>query len=230
MLETLLQYQDQLLAGTQLTIELAFASLAAGLALGLMGAAAQLSNIGFIRLIGLSYTQLFRGIPELLTVLALYFGLSHLVLLISEAVGYEGYIEISPFMAGTLALGLTFGAFAAEVIRGAIIAIPQGQWESAYALGFSKSQTFCFIIFPQMLRLALPGLGNLFLVLLKDTALVSVIGLDELMRKSAQAVNFTREPFTFYLTAAAIYLALTAITMLVLRHLEQRTNRGFISN
>ena len=127
--------------------------------------------------------------------------------------GATGYFEPSPFIAGVVALSLTFGAYATEVLRGAFLAVPRQQTEAAYAIGLNRRQTFRHVLLPQVWRTALPGLGNLFLVLLKDTSLVSVVGLDELMRKSAIAVSYTREPFTFYFAAALIYLAMTACSM-----------------
>jgi len=178
------------------------------------------------RAIASGYTGLIRGLPELLTVLIIYFGATTVLMAIASQFGYDEYIEIGPFAAGVTALGLTFGAYATEVFRGAIQSIPAGQREAGLALGMGKLRIFFRITLPQVWRLALPGLGNLFLVLLKDTALVSVIGLDDIMRKASVAVNYTKEPFTFYLAAAFIYLLLTIVTMIGLHHLEKRANRG----
>ena len=125
-----------------------------------------------------------------------------------------------------LALSLTFGAYATEVLRGAFLAVPPQQGEAAQALGLSRLRALRHVLLPQVWRSALPGLGNLFLVLLKDTSLVSVVGLDELMRKSAIAVSYTREPFTFYFAAALIYLAMTALSMAGMQVLERRAARG----
>ena len=125
-----------------------------------------------------------------------------------------------------LALSLAFGAYATEVLRGAFLAVPRQQVEAAYALGLTRLRTFRHVLLPQVWRSALPGLGNLFLVLLKDTSLVSVVGLDELMRKSALAVSYARQPFTFYLAAALIYLAMTAVSMAGIQALERRAACG----
>lgn len=216
----------QLAAGTLMTVEIALAALALGLLLGLGGAAAKLSRFRALRLIGGLYTTLVRGVPELLVVLIVFFGASLAVQGVARWFGYDGYIEVSPFVAGVISLGLTFGAYATEVFRGAFQAVPPGQIEAAMAVGMSRRLTFLRIRLPQVWRFALPGLGNLFLVLLKDTALVSVIGLDELMRKSTIAVSYTKEPFTFYLAAAFIYLAMTAVSMIGLHYLERRSSRG----
>ena len=219
-------FGDQLLAGAVVTVELALASLLVGLILGIAGASAKLSDNRFARAVANAYTTCIRGIPELLTVLIIYFGATTVLMSVASQFGYDEYIEISPFAAGVTALGLTFGAYATEVFRGAIQAIPAGQREAGLALGMGRVQIFMRLIMPQMWRVALPGLGNLFLVLLKDTALVSVIGLEDIMRKANVAVGFTKEPFLFYLLAAFIYLSLTIVTMVLVHFLEKRANRG----
>src|SRR5690606_5542589 len=137
-------------------------------------------------------------------------------------------LELSAFAAGVIALGLCFGAYATEVFRGAILAIPKGHREAGLALGLSKARIFSRLILPQMWRIALPGLGNLFMILMKDTALVSVIGLEEIMRHSQVAVTASKEPFTFYMVAAFIYLGLTIIAMIGMHFLEKRASRGFV--
>ena len=220
-------FGDQLLAGTWITVQLALCSLAVGLLLGLLGAAAKLSGSKTARALAGGYTSLIRGIPELLTVLIIYFGATTVLMGIASWFGYDEYIEISPFVAGVTALSLTFGAYATEVLRGAMQAIPKGQREAGLVLGMGRFKIFYRITLPQVWRLALPGLGNLFLVLLKDTALVSVIGLEEIMRKANIAVGFTKEPFLFYMSAAAIYLLLTILTMALIHWLEKRANYAY---
>lgn len=211
-----------LISGFWVTLQLALTSLVFGLMLGLLGAAAKLSSIRLLRAIGTLYTTLIRGIPELLLVLILYFGTSTLLNWILGR-----YIEVGPFAAGVAALSLAFGAYATEVFRSAMLEIPKGQREAAVAIGMKPWATFWHIELPQLWRIAIPGLGNLFLVLLKDTALVSVVGLNELMRQAYVAAGNTKEPFTFYMAAALIYLTLTIISMQVTRWLERRANRGF---
>ncbi len=222
----LADFADQLLAGTWMTVQLAVTSLFFGTILGLLGAGARLSSLLPLRLIGGFYTTVIRGIPELLVVLMIYFGASVVLMGVASQFGYDEYIEINPFTAGVIALSLTFGGYATEVFRGAFQAIPEGQRESAQSLGMTSSRTLHKVILPQVWRYALPGLGNLFLILLKDTALVSVIGLEDLMRKTTAAVGFTREPFTFYLAAAFIYLGLTVISMVAIHSMERKSNRG----
>jgi len=219
-------FSDQLLLGTLMTIRVAIGALVLGLFLGLLGAIGKLSKSRTARAVAGAYTTIIRGLPELLVVLIIYFGASSILTSIASNFGGGRFVEISPYMSGVIALGLTFGAYATEVFRGAFLAIPLGQAEAAKALGMHPWHVFRLVTLPQLWRIALPGLGNLFLVLLKDTSLVSIIGLEELMRQTKVAVSFSKEPFTFYLVAAIIYLLLTIITMRVLHKAEQRAARG----
>lgn len=215
-----------LLTGTLVTLQLAVSSLAVGLVLGLLGALAKLSPVRPLRWLGNGYSTLVRGLPEFLVVLTFYFGASAVLMSIAAKFGYTQYIDVSAFAAGTAALGFIFGAYASELFRGSILALHPGQREAALALGMTRGQTFRRVVLPQVWRIALPGLGNLFMILMKDTALVSVVGLEELMRVTAFAVGRTKEPFTFYLAAALIYLVLTAVATYGLKRLEARTNVG----
>ncbi|KZZ41020.1 ABC transporter permease [Thalassolituus sp. HI0120] len=210
-----------LLSGAWMTIQLALASLVIGLIIGLIGASAKLSNNRIARGIATTYTTVVRGVPELLLVLTLYFGGSQILMWIAGYFGYDEYIEVGPFAAGVAALAIAFGAYATEVFRMAMLEIPKGQWESAQAIGMTRIQTFFRIIMPQLWRYSLPGLGNLFQVLLKDTALVSVVGLNELMRQAAVGAANTKQPFDFYLAAAVLYLGLTLIATFVTTYLER---------
>ena len=164
--------------------------------------------------------------PELLWVLLIYFGSVNAVRGLGELIGMPD-LTLSAFAAGVIALGLCFGAYATEVFRGAILAIPKGHREAGMALGLSKPRIFTKLVLPQMWRIALPGLGNLFMILMKDTALVSVIGLEEIMRQAQNAVTFTKQPFTFYMVAAVMYLGLTILAMGTMYVLEKRAARGF---
>lgn len=210
-------FGDLLLSGTWVTIKLALTSLFFGLLLGIVGATAKQSAIPPLRWFATAYTTVVRGIPELVLVLIVYYGVT---VLLNKIVG--SYVEVSAFSAGVTALALAFGAYATETIRMALLEVPKGQWESAYSLGMGRFQAFFRIIMPQMWRIALPGLGNLFQCLLKDTALVSVIGLNDIMRQAGVASSNQRgESFTFYLAAALIYLALTVMTTLITYGLER---------
>ena len=225
-MQVLAGFWDDLARGTLLTLLLAFSALSFGLCLAILAGAARTSHHGVLRIGTRVYTDFFRGLPEFLTILIVYLGSS--VVLTRVLYGVEGnVVDVSPFLAGVIALGLTFGAYGSEVVAGAIKAVPQGQVEAARALGLGKWQVFRTVQLPQIWRLSLPGLGNLFLVLLKDTSLVSLIGMNDLMRAATQAARFTRDPFASYLAAAVIYLALTLIITLTLRGLEARSNRGF---
>jgi len=215
-----------LLQGTLMTIQLALVSLAFGLVFGLIGAAMKLSRFAILRVLAGIYTALIRGIPELMVILFVYYGGVILLNNLAGWLGYDSYIDVSAFAAGVAALSLTFGAYATEIFRSAIRTVPRNQIEAARAIGMSPGTTFRRILLPQVWRFALPGLGNTFLIILKETALVSVIGLDELMRKTDIAVGYTKEPFTFFLFAALIYLGMTAFVMAVQQRLERRANRG----
>jgi His/Glu/Gln/Arg/opine family amino acid ABC transporter permease subunit len=219
-------FGDQLLLGVWMTLRVAAGGLLLGLLLGLVGALLKLSRSRIAYGIGATYTTLIRGLPELLVVLIIYFGSAGLLTRVAGWFGYQGYLELSPLAAGITALGIAFGAYATEVFRGAIQAIPRGQIEAALACGMSGSQVFFRITLPQAWRVAIPGLGNLFQVLLKDTSLISVVGLEEIMRKSQIAIASSREPFTFYFVAALIYLTITIVVMLGQRHAEQWARRG----
>ncbi|CAI8945559.1 MULTISPECIES: ABC transporter permease [Pseudomonas] len=215
-----------LFVGTLMTVKLALSALCLGLVLGLLGALAKTSPYKPLQWLGGFYSTIVRGVPELLWVLLIYFGTVSLMNRLGELLNIPG-LELNAFAAGVIALGLCFGAYATEVFRGAILAIPKGHREAGLALGLSKGRIFSKLILPQMWRIALPGLGNLFMILMKDTALVSVIGLEEIMRHSQIAVTVSKQPFTFYMVAAIIYLGLTVLAMTGMHFMEKRAGRGF---
>ncbi len=219
-------YGPLLADGAWLTLRVAVASVVLGLVFGLLGATAKLSNFIVLRGIATGYTAIVRGLPELLLLLIVFYGGSLLVQDIWRGLGGESYVDIPPFVAGTFTLAFVFGAYATEVFRGAIMAVPKGQVEAAYAVGMGRFQMFRRVMLPQVWRFALPGLGNLWLVLLKDTSLISVVNLNELMYNSRAAAGKTHEPFTFFLIAALIYLAFTIVSMAVLQYSERRARRG----
>ncbi|WP_024697668.1 ABC transporter permease [Pseudomonas avellanae] len=216
-----------LAAGALMTVQLALSALCLGLVLGLLGALAKTSPYKPLQWLGGTYSTLVRGIPELLWVLLIYFGTVNGMRALGEWLGIPN-LALSAFAAGVIALGLCFGAYATEVFRGAILAIPKGHREAGLALGMSRSRILFKLVLPQMWRIALPGLGNLFMILMKDTALVSVIGLEEIMRHAQIAVGFTKEAFTFYMVAAIMYLGLTVLAMTGMYFLEKRAGRGFL--
>ncbi len=220
-------FGPMLLTGAWMTVQVALVSALFGVLIGISVALMKLSTSRVARLLGEIYTTIVRGVPILVLILLFYFGAISGVNAVARALGHTTFIDLSAFVAGTAALSLAFGAYATEVFRGAFQAIPRGEIEAARALGMSRFTTFRRVSLPQVWRLALPGLGNIFLVILKETALVSVIGLEELMRKTEFAVGFTKKPFTFFLFAAFLYLAMTIVTMVVVARLEKRANRGF---
>ncbi|RDF01440.1 arginine ABC transporter permease ArtQ [Aggregatibacter aphrophilus] len=201
-----------------MTLGLAVCSLVAGLLLSMLFAVLEANRVVGKPMAVL--VALLRGLPEILVVLLVYFGSSEVVEMITGE-----YIEFGAFGCGVFALSLIFAAYASQTLRGAIQAIPKGQWESGVALGLSKGYTFLHIIMPQVWRHALPGLSNQWLVLLKDTALISLIGVDDLMRQ-AQLINTnTHQPFTWYGIAALIYLVVTLVSQVGIRKLELRFTR-----
>ncbi|WP_313200127.1 ABC transporter permease subunit [Rhizobium sp.] len=214
-------FADQIAIGALTTLQTAGASLVLGIGLGLCGAAAKRASSRAIRSFAGTYTTIVRGVPELLIILILYFGGTAAL---SALFGH--YVEVDAFSAGVFALTIVFGAYATEVFRAAIQSIPAGQIEAARALGLSRISIWLLIILPQMWRYALPGLGNLWLTLLKDTALISVVGLDDLMRKASLAAGVTHDPLTFYSAAAFVYLLFTSISLVALAALERRSYRG----
>lgn len=219
-------FGPMLLQGTLMTIQVVLWATVFGVAIGIGVALMKLSSSRIARLVGDIYTTVVRGVPILVLILLFYFGAISGVNAVARALGHTQFIDLSAFVAGTMALSLAFGAYATEVFRGAFQSIPKGQIEAARALGMSRFTAFRRVSLPQVWRLALPGLGNIFLVILKETALVSVIGVEELMRKTEYAVGFTKQPFTFFMFAAFIYLGMTVLTMGVLQVLERRANRG----
>lgn len=213
-------FLTQLILGTWVTIKLASCALLFGLIVGLIGMLGESRKITFVRYITYSFIALIRGLPELIVLFFIYFG-SGFVL--TKLFGH--YVEVTSFTAGVVALGLIFGAYASQTFKGAFRAIPAGQQEAALALGLSRIHIFSKILLPQAWRHALPGLSNLWFVLLKDTALVSLIGLADLMNNAQIAASSTRKPFTFFVVTAIIYLLLTSISQYILSYFIQRSNR-----
>jgi arginine/ornithine transport system permease protein len=219
-------YLPSLLDGARLSLAVALLSLAIAVVLGLATATARLSaNAWLSRLAGL-YTTLIRGVPDLVLMLLIFFGGQFAVNALAPLLGIDAFIDIDPFVAGVATLGFIFGAYLGETFRGALLAIPPGQAEAGKAYGLTRSQVLRRILLPQMVRLAIPGFTNNWLVLVKSTALVSVIGLNDMMHKASQAAGATREPFTFYLAVGAMYLLITSVSLLGLGALERRYSRG----
>jgi len=219
-------YGPTLLEGTLVTLSVALASLAIAAVLGLAAASMRLARSRALQGLALAYTTLIRGVPDLVLMLLVFYGGQLAVNELAARLGHADYIDIDPFVAGVLTIGFIFGAYLAETFRGAFLAVPAGQREAGLACGMSRWQVMRRILLPQMLRQALPALGNNWLVLIKSTAIVSVIGLNDMMQRAGQAAGATREPFVFYAAAGAIYLAITGVSELGLRALAQRLAVG----
>jgi len=214
-----------LLNGAWMTVKLSVASLLLSVLLGLAGASAKLSGKQWLRMPAQLYTTLIRGVPDLVLMLLIFYSLQTWLTMITVALGWE-YIEINPFAAGILTLGFIYGAYFTETFRGAMLAVPRGQLEAATAYGLSRAQRFRLVVFPQMMRFALPGLGNNWMVILKATALVSIIGLADLVKAAQDAGKSTYQLFFFLVLAALAYLVITSVSNVVLRHLERRYATG----
>ncbi|MBB5467537.1 histidine transport system permease protein [Paraburkholderia sp. Clong3] len=214
-----------LLAGTWVTIKLAVLSLAASFALGLLGAAAKLSTNRAISRIGTMYTTLIRAVPDLVLMLLLFYSIQIWLNDLTDMFSME-QIDIDPFLAGVITLGFIYGAYFTETFRGAFLSVPRGQIEAGFAYGMSARRVFTRILFPQMMRFALPGIGNNWQVLVKATALVSIIGLADVVKASQDAGKSTQSFFFFTLATGAIYLAITTISNLLLNRLEKRYSIG----
>ncbi|HEY9100851.1 ABC transporter permease subunit [Chitinimonas sp.] len=225
------EYVFNVLAGAKLTLQVAGGSLVVAVVLGLLGATAKLSTNKPLNWLAALYSTIIRGIPELVWMLLLFYGGQMLLNKVLESVGYNDYVEINPLFAGIVTIGFIYGAYMTETFRGAIMAIPKGQSEAGYAFGMSRSRVFFRIVVPQMIRLALPSFTNNWLVLIKATALVSVIGLTDMTMLAKQASAATRSltplaPMLFYLLVAAIYLAITTVSLIVLKQLDKRYSMG----
>ncbi|MGY6032106.1 arginine ABC transporter permease ArtQ [Kosakonia sp. BK9b] len=220
-----------------MTVGLAVCALIIGLILAMIFAVWESVKWRPIAWIGTAWVTLLRGLPEILVVLFIYFGSSQLLLVLSDGfsinlgvvripvqVQIENF-DVSPFFCGVIALSLLYAAYASQTLRGALKAVPDGQRESGQALGLSKAAIFFRLVMPQMWRHALPGLGNQWLVLLKDTALVSLISVNDLMLQTKSIATRTQEPFTWYIVAAAIYLVITLLSQWILKRIDLRATR-----
>jgi polar amino acid transport system permease protein len=217
---------DTIALGVVITVTLALASLPFGLVLGFLIALAKNSTEPSLKLAANIYTTIFRGLPELLTLFLVYFGVQIGIQQGLKFIGVDVYVEVNSFVAGMVALSLVFSSYASEAFLSAFRGIPQGQYEGGYALGLSRSRTMLLIVMPQLIRLALPALGNLWLILLKETSLVSVIGLSDLVREAGIAARVTKEPFLFFGVACLIYLVLAMISSTGLSRIERWSKRG----
>ena len=218
---------DELFLAMLMTIAVAVAAILIGFLLAAIFTTFKLSKNKILNLIGGFYTTVFRGVPELLVIYLFFFGGSGAVMYVAKIFGYDGYIEVNAFITGAISIGIISGAYSTEVFRGAIKSIHKGQFEASEVLGFKKKIYYYKIIIPQMLRLALPNISNVWQITLKDTSLISVTGLVEIMRQSYIAAGSTRDPLFFYSFAAILYLFLTFLSMKLFNKLEKNFNKGY---
>jgi arginine/ornithine transport system permease protein len=221
-----MEYYTAILQGSALTVGVSLCALLVSIVLGLGGAAAKLSGRPVLVALATVYTTIIRGIPELVLMLLIFYGGTIGANNFLEWMGSEATVDINPFLAGVLTIGFIYGAYMTETFRGAMLSIPKGQMEAAVSFGMGRVQAFMRITAPQMVRYALPGFTNNWLVLIKATALVSLIGLQEMTYLAKQASAATRSPFEFFLFTAALFLIYTTVSLLVLRRLNARYSLG----
>lgn len=219
-------YGHLLLEGAKLTLLVGLFSMVIALVLGMVAALCKLSKIRILDFGAGVYTTVIRGVPELVLILLVYYGGPTLIQDVSSFFGYDVYVDLNPFVAGSITIGFIYGAFATEVFRGAFMAVSRGQIEAARACGMGSVMAFRRIQLPQMWRFAIPGLGNIWMVLIKATALISVIQLPELMRNADVAARAIRKPFTCYFVASLLYLLITILSLVLQRWAEKRASRG----
>ena len=218
---------DELFRATLMTIAVSITAMIIGFSFAAIFTPLKLSKYKSLNLVANIYTTVIRGVPELLVIYLFFFGGSGAIMFVASMFGYNDYIEINAFVTGSFAIGIISGAYSTEVFRGAIQSIDKGQFEAAKVLGLSKFIQFYKIIFPQMLRLAIPNLSNVWQITLKDTSLISVTGLVEIMRQSYIAAGSTRDPLFFYSFAAVLYLLLTFLSMKLINKLEAKYSKGY---
>ena len=218
-------YLPAILEGLVVTLQVSALSLAIACVFGLIGASAKLSGSRVARWTAEVYTTLIRGLPELVLMLLIFYGGQIGINKLADAQGW-GYIDIPPFFAGVATVGFIFGAYLTETFRGAILAVPKGQSEAALAFGLTRLQVMWRIVLPQMVRHAIPGFSNNWLIMIKASALVSIIGLDDMIHRAGLASATTRAPFTFYMAVALIYLTLTTVSIIILSRIEARYSLG----
>tara|TARA_B100000579_G_scaffold159768_1_gene129823 strand:+ start:141 stop:833 length:693 start_codon:yes stop_codon:yes gene_type:complete len=218
---------DELFIATLMTLAVSLTAMIIGFLFALIFTPLKLSKNKFLNLIGNSYTTVIRGVPELLVIYLFFFGGSGAIMFVASIFGYTEYIEINAFITGSCAIGIISGAYSTEVFRGALQSIDKGQYEASKVLGIKKNIRFIKVIMPQMLRLAIPNLSNVWQITLKDTSLISVTGLVEIMRQSYIAAGSTRDPLFFYSFAAVLYLMLTYLSMKLINRLELKYSRGY---
>lgn len=221
---------DEIVDGLKVTALLALTTAPVGLVGGFLLALGRRSENPALKIPATVFATVFKGLPELISLFMVFYGVPLLLQWVVRLVNPDAFVEMSPFAAGVMALGVVSASFASEVFMSALNGVQKGQTEAAYALGMRRFAVMWKVIIPQVIRLALPGLSNLWLVLLKDTALVAVIALPDLLRETQIAVGATREPFFFFSVAMLIYFTLSMVSSGLLSLLERRYSRGYASS
>lgn len=216
-----------LLEGALVTVLLAVTTVPFGFGGGLLLAVLKSSPSRLLRVICEGYTTFFRGIPDLLALFMIYFGLQALMDWIGRTLQLETHLELNAFVAGVISLAVVVAAYSSEVWVAALSGVARGQTEAALSLGLTKAQTFRRVVLPQLVRIALPGLGNIWTILLKDTSLISTLAVMDLLRAASEASRYTRSPLLFYCVAAGMYLVISIASGMVQSHLERRSNRAY---
>ena len=227
-METVFEYRDVIISGALVTISLALLTLFLSILCGLVGAFLKMSQSALLRWIGNTYVTLIRSVPELVLMMLIFYGGQVALNRLGAATGLWDYIEVNQFLAGVLTLGFIFGAYMAETFRGAIMAIPKGQLEAAVAAGMTPRKVFTVVTWPLMVRYALPSFANNWLVLVKSTALVSVIGLHDLVWNAVAAGRSVQQLFSFMIAVLLIYLVITAISDVALRLIDRKYSAGMV--
>jgi His/Glu/Gln/Arg/opine family amino acid ABC transporter permease subunit len=225
-LQDLLGYFAQLLGGAAITVELAFSGYACALTIGTTWALLRRLDNQVVNAVWRVYASIFMGVPSVLVIFLFYYGGSAIIGGLAGLVGWRPRVDVSPFAAGLAALTIVQGAYSAEVISGAMRNVPRGQFEAARALGIRPYQAWWHVIIPQAGRLALPGLTNIWVSVLKDTALVALAGLNEIVARSRTAAGATKEPFLFFIAAALFFIIFSAATLKLSARIERRLDRG----
>ena len=225
-LQDLLGYFVQLLGGAAITVELTFSGYACALTVGTAWALLRRLDNSVATAAWRVYASIFMGVPSVLVIFLFYYGGSAIIGGLAGLVGWRPRVDVSPFTAGLAALTVVQGAYSAEVINGAMRNVPRGQFEAARALGIRPYQAWWYVIMPQVARLALPGLTNIWVSVLKDTTLVALAGLNEIVARSRTAAGATKEPFLFFIAAALFFIVFSAATLKFSARIERRLDRG----
>jgi len=220
-------WSDELLQGAWLSIEISLCAYLTGLVLGLFGAIAKLSKSVVARSVASGYTTVIRSVPDILVIFLIYYSATDALSYLISMTGLSVQFQLNGFVAAAISLGVVQGGYSTEVLRGAIVAVARGQTEAALAVGLTRKQTFFLVIIPQMLPLALPGLGNLWLIVLKESSLVSLIGFTELVLVGKMAAGATRHYLLFYAAIGVVFLVMSGVSSLVFHYFEVKASHAW---